>query len=45
MPEEKPEEVLEVLAEDQDEEFHPPNGGLEAWLLVFAGFLVFANTW
>ncbi|EXJ68916.1 uncharacterized protein A1O5_07848 [Cladophialophora psammophila CBS 110553] len=26
-------------------EFVPPNGGFEAWLLVFAGFLVFANVW
>lgn len=25
--------------------FVPPNGGLEAWLLVLAGFLVFSNTW
>ncbi|OAP60076.1 hypothetical protein AYL99_05078 [Fonsecaea erecta] len=25
--------------------FVPPNGGFEAWLLVFAGFLVFANVW
>lgn len=25
--------------------FIPPNGGLEAWLLVLAGFLVFSNTW
>jgi len=26
-------------------EFTPPNGGLEAWLLVVALFLIFANTW
>lgn len=26
-------------------EFIPPNGGLEAWLLVVALFLIFANTW
>ena len=23
----------------------PPNGGLEAWLRVLAGFFVFFNTW
>ena len=42
MPEEK---LVAGLAEDEDEEFQPPNGGSEAWLLVLAGFLVFANTW
>jgi hypothetical protein len=42
MPEEKQEAGL---VEDQHEEFLPPNGGFEAWLLVLAGFLVFANTW
>ncbi|KAH0837035.1 hypothetical protein AYO21_08838 [Fonsecaea monophora] len=29
----------------QQQTFVPPNGGFEAWLLVFAGFLVFANVW
>lgn len=23
----------------------PPNGGLEAWLFVLAGFFIFANSW
>jgi hypothetical protein len=23
----------------------PPNGGLDAWLRVFAAFLIFVNTW
>jgi hypothetical protein len=23
----------------------PPNGGLDAWLCVFAAFLIFVNTW
>jgi hypothetical protein len=41
-----PEETLQGRSEDdQHEDFHPPNGGLEAWLLVLAGFLVFVNTW
>lgn len=26
-------------------EFIPPNGGLEAWMLVAAGFAVFVNVW
>jgi hypothetical protein len=42
MSEEKHKERSE---EDQREEIHPPNGGLEAWLLVLAGFFVFINTW
>jgi hypothetical protein len=23
----------------------PPNGGLEAWLVVLAGFFIFMNSW
>jgi hypothetical protein len=23
----------------------PPNGGLEAWLFVLAGFFIFVNSW
>lgn len=23
----------------------PPNGGLEAWLTVLAGFFIFVNSW
>ena len=30
---------------DSERTFTPPNGGLEAWILVVAGFLVFANVW
>jgi hypothetical protein len=39
------EKVDDGPTEDQHEAFVPPNGGLEAWLLVLAGFLVFVNTW
>lgn len=31
--------------QDSEQVFTPPNGGLEAWLLVLALFLIFANTW
>jgi hypothetical protein len=27
------------------EVFVPPNGGLQAWLCVLAGFLIFVNVW
>ncbi|KAK5190624.1 hypothetical protein LTR99_003460 [Exophiala xenobiotica] len=31
--------------QDSEQVFTPPNGGLQAWLLVLALFLIFANTW
>jgi hypothetical protein len=31
--------------QESEQVFTPPNGGLQAWLLVLALFLIFANTW
>ena len=31
--------------EKQEESHQPPDGGLEAWLTVLAGFFIYFNTW
>jgi hypothetical protein len=38
-------EESQVQQHGAGREFEPPDGGLKAWLVVLAGFLVFANTW
>ena len=32
-------------SEVSEQEFVPPNGGFQAWMLVLAGFMVFSNSW
>ncbi|RHZ51855.1 hypothetical protein CDV55_101939 [Aspergillus turcosus] len=42
----QPDEAVPVQTEDAVEAVQPvPNGGLQAWLSVLAGFCVFVNSW
>jgi hypothetical protein len=45
IPESAVDEKLQSSSGESERTFTPPNGGLKAWLLVVAGFLVFANVW